>query len=56
MKDFLFGKIVNYEIVTDTKIFNIGGRSYTYKEKVLTVKDGFKKIATFQNIKSITKL
>ena len=56
MKNFIFGKIVNYEIVTDTKIFNIGGRSYSYKNKILTVKDGFKKVATFQNIRSIIEL
>ena len=34
MKDFIFGKLVCYEIVTDTKIFNIGGRSYSYKDKL----------------------
>ena len=53
MKDLIFGKIQTYLILTDAMEYTIGGRSYIYKKGILTVRDGFKKVATFNNIKNI---
>lgn len=56
MKNFIFGKLKTYRIQTDTGIFDIGGRSYSYRKGVLTVKDCLAKVATFLNIKHITEI
>ena len=56
MKNFIFGKLKTYRIQTDTGIFDIGGRSYSYRNGVLTVKDCLAKVATFLNIKHITEI
>ena len=56
MKNFIFGKVKTYRIQTDTGVFDIGGRSYSYRKGVLTVKDCLAKVATFINIKHITEI
>ena len=56
MKDLLFGKLKTYLILTDFGEFKIGGRGYTYRGGILTVKDCFTKVATFLNIKHITEV
>lgn len=56
MKDFIFGERKTYRIQTDTGIFDIGGRSYSYRKGVLTVKDCLAKVATFQTFKHITEV
>ncbi len=56
MKNFIFGKLKTYRIQTDTGVFDIGGRSYSYRKGVLTVKDCLAKVATFLNIKHITEI
>ena len=56
MKDFLFGKLKTYLILTDFGEFKIGGRAYTYRGGILTVKDCLTKVATFVNIKHITEI
>ena len=56
MKNIIFGKLKTYRIQTDTGIFDIGGRSYSYRKGVLTVKDCLAKVATFLNIKHITEI
>ena len=55
MKDFLFGKLKTYLILTDYGEFKIGGRAYTYRGGILTVKDCFTKVATFVKINHISK-
>lgn len=56
MKDFLFGKLKTYLILTDFGEYKIGGRGYTYRGGILTVRDCFTKVATFVNIKHITEI
>lgn len=56
MKDFLFGKLKTYLILTDFGEFKIGGRGYTYRGGILTVKDCLAKVATFQTFKHITEI
>ena len=56
MKDFLFGKLNTYLILTDNGEYKIGGRKYTYRGGILTVKDCFTKVATFVKIKHITEI
>ena len=56
MKNFIFGKLKTYRIQTDTGVFDIGGRSYSYSMGILTVKDCFTKVATFLNITHITEI
>ena len=56
MKNFNFGKLKTYRIQTDTGVFDIGGRSYSYRKGVLTVKDCLAKVATFQTFKHITEI
>lgn len=56
MKNIIFGKLKTYRIQTDTGVFDIGGRSYSYRKGVLTVKDCLAKVATFLNIKHITEI
>ena len=57
MKNFIFGKLKTYRIQTDMGIlFDIGGRSYSCRKGVLTVKDCFTKVATFQTFKHITEI
>ena len=56
MKNIIFGKLKTYRIQTDTGVFDIGGRSYSYRKGVLTVKECLAKVATFLNIKHITEI
>ena len=57
MKNFIFGKLKTYRIQTDMGIlFDIGGRSYSCRNGVLTVKDCFAKVATFQTFKHIIEI
>ena len=56
MKDFIFGKINTYLILTDNGEYKIGGRWYTYRGGILTVRDCFTKVATFVKIKHITEI
>lgn len=56
MKNFIFGKLKTYRIQTDTGVFDIGGRSYAYRNGILTIKDCLAKVATFLNIKHITEI
>ena len=56
MKDFLFGKLKTYLILTDFGEFKIGGRAYTYRCSILTVKDCFTKVKKIKKIKHITEI
>ena len=56
MKDFLFGKLNTYLILTDNGEYKIGGRKYTYRGGILTIRDCFTKVATFVKIKHITEI
>lgn len=56
MKDFIFGKSKKYRVQTEVGVFDIGGRSYSYRKSILTIKDGFSKVATFLNIKHIVEV
>ena len=56
MRNFFFGKMRVFKVQTDVGIFDVGGRSYSYKKGTLTIKDCFSKVATFINIKHITEV
>lgn len=53
MKDFLFGKLKTYLILTENGEYEIIGRKYSFKGDVLTIKDCFEKVATFVTFKNI---
>jgi len=56
MKNLFFGKMKTYRIQTNTNVFDVGGRSYSFKGNILTVRDCFSKVATFVNFRHITEL
>ena len=53
MKDFLFGKLKEYLITTDSKEYTVVGRGYSYRKGILTIKDCFAKVGTFITFKNI---
>ena len=55
MRNFLFGKLRRFKILTDTGVYEVGGRSYKVK-KTVTIYDCFTKVATFENYKHIVEI
>lgn len=57
IKDFLFGKLKKYTILSSGTLYTVAGRSYSCNKKgFLTIRDGFVKIATFVNVHNICEV
>lgn len=57
IKDFLFGKLKKYAILSGGTLYTVVGRSYSCSKKgFLTIRDGFVKIATFVNVQNICEI
>lgn len=57
MKNFLFGKLKKYSILSGGTLYTVVGRSYSCSKKgFLTIRDGFTKIASFVNVHNICEV
>lgn len=53
MKDFLFGKLKTYVILSEGTEYTVVGRGYSHRRGMLIVRDCFTRVATFVTFKNI---